>query len=171
MALREKDKSLSDLLWRQAFFNMRTRGFKYDTVLLPLSNYAFFANGSPFGDMSAADVRLAVQYFVDAASAHAARRRSGLDAGPEEQASTRSFHVFLASRAGPIVALNSPDQLAFLQNNIAEITQGLSPDERLRADIVSSMLSQDAGPVDGDDIEARVHRAEQEKNSATRNLL
>ena len=172
MALRSRDKTLSDVLFRQAFFEMRRRSFNYDNVLVSLTNYAFFSNGRAFPDVSAADVRLAAQYFVDAASAQVARYRSALPVASDKQTSNKSFYIFLANRAMPIVAVNTPDQMALLQNNIGVLAQGLGAEERQEAELVAAMASQNSAPSDGDsDIDARIHRAEQEKNSSTRNLL
>lgn len=173
MALRDTDKTLSDVLLRQAFMEMRTKGFNYDSVLVPLTNYAFFSNGSPVPDVLPADVRLVVQYLVDAASAQAARWRSGLSIAAEEQTSRQDFVIFLTSRAMPIVALNSPDKLALLQSNVGELTQGMSAGERQQAEMAASLSSQNSGSLAGNDsdIESRIHRAEQEKNGSTRNLL
>lgn len=173
MALRGRDKALSDVLFRQAFLSMRSNGFKYDSALVSLANYEFFADGRPFPDVSPADVGLIIQYLVDAASAQAARWRSGSVRDGDEQASMGNLYSFLFSRVLPIVALNSPDKLVLLQSNVGELAQGLTGDQRQQAEMLASLTQQGSNQLDGSDsdIESRIHRAEQEKNSATRNLL
>jgi len=174
MALRGKDKTLSDVLFRQAILTMTTRGFNYQAARLStLANYEFFADGRPFPDVSPADVGLLIQYFVDAASAQAARWRSGSVRDGDEQISLGRFYSFLTSRAMPIVAYNSPDRLALLQSNVGELAQRLSIEQRQQAEMLASLTQQRSNQVDGSDsdIESRIHRAEQEKNSSTRNLL
>jgi hypothetical protein len=171
MSLRSADKSLGDLLWRQAILAMRTWGFNYDKALFSLTNYEFFSDGRPFPGVSPTDVGLIIQYFVDAASVQAARWRS-VSTRADEQAARGRFFSFLTSRAVPIVARNSPDKLALLQSNVAELAQGLSIEQRQQAEMLASMASQSSAPLDGNDsdIESRVHRAEQEKNSSIRNF-
>lgn len=173
MALRGQNKVLSDVLYRQAILAMRTRGFNFDSALVSLANYEFFSDGRPFPDASPADVGLIIQCFVDAASAQAARWRSGSVRDGDEQASMGNLYSFLTSRALPIVALNSPDNLVLLQSNVGELAQGLTGDQRQQAEMLASLTQQRSNQVDGSDsdIESRIHRAEQEKNSSTRNLL
>jgi hypothetical protein len=173
MALRGRDKALGDVLFRQAFLSMRSNDFKYDSALVSLANYEFFADGRPFPDVSPADVGLIIQYLVDAASAQAARWRSGSVRDGDEQASMGNLYSFLFSRALSIVALNSPDKLVLLQSNVGELAQGLTGDQRQQAEMLASLTQQRSNQVDGSDsdIESRIHQAEQEKNSSTRNML
>ena len=173
MTLRSRDQDLGDVLLRQAILVMRARGFKYDPALLSLTNYAFFANGSTLPGISPADAQLISHYFVDAASAQAARWRSGGVRDGDEQAAMGSLYSFLTNRALPIVALNSPDQLALLQTNIGELAQGLSPEQREQAEMLASLSSQRADQRDGQDsdMESRIRRIEREKNAATRDFL
>lgn len=174
IALRDRDKSLSDVLFRQAVATMTARGFNYQSARLwALTNYAFFSDGRPFPDVSRADVALLLQYFVEAASAQAARWRNGIAAAAAEQTELMRFYSFLTDRVMPIVALNSPDSLALLQNNTGELFQRLGPEQRQQAQTLASLSEQRSSPPDGNnpDIDSRIHRAEQEKNSATRNLL
>ncbi len=173
MALRDSDKPLSDVLFRQAFLSMSSNGFTYDPALASLANYEFFSNGRPFPDSSPADVGFTIQYFVDAASAEAARWRSGGIHDGDEQAAMGSLYSFLINRALPIVALNSPDRVALLQSNLGELAQGLTGDQRQQAEMLASLTQQRSNQVDGtdSDIESRIHRAEQEKNTTSRDFL
>jgi hypothetical protein len=173
MALRRIDKTLSDVLMRQAFMSMRNWGFKYDQSLVILANYGFFLNGSRLPDTSPADAQIFTQYFVDAAGAQAARWRSGAVRDDGEQSSMGNLYSFLTNRALPIVALNAPAQLTLLQTNVAELAQGLSADQRQQADMLADMLSQRDGPFDGKDadIESRIRWIEHEKSVSTRDSL
>lgn len=173
MALRGSDKTLSDVLYRQAILTMTIRGFNYDKALLSLTNYQFFSDGRPFPDVSPVVAGLLIQFFVDAASAQAARLRSRSVRDPDEQVSMGRFYSFLTTRAMPIVALNSPDKLALLQTNVGELAQGLNAEQRQQAETLASMDEQRSTSSDGNgsDFESRIHRAEKEKNSSTRNLL
>ncbi len=83
------------------------------------------------------------------------------------------FYSFLISRAMAIVARNSPDRLALLQSNVSELAQGISIEQRQQADTLASLADQRTALLNGNDadIESRIHRAEQEKNSSTRNFL
>lgn len=171
--LRDRDKVLSDVLWRQVFSAMRAKSFDYDSVLIPLTNYAFFSNGRRFPDTAPADVALVVQYFVDAAAAQAARSRSGLNGTSTDQTSRESLYVFLTSRALPIVTLNSPENFVLLRAHIDDLAQGLTAAGRQQADLATSLMSDkqmltDAADVD---IEARIDEAMHINNSATRNLM
>ena len=171
MELRGKDKTLSDLLFRQAVVTMRLNGLKYDAALLPLTNYQFFWNGQPLPDASRADVGLIIQYFVDAAGAQVARRRSGVSG--EEKASMGRFYNFLAGQAMPIVALNSPDRLVLLQSNVNELARGLDKNQQQQAGMLAALKRQTSESFNGDDsdVDSQIHRAEREKDSSTRNLL
>lgn len=171
MALRGKDKMLGDLLFRQAILTMRINGFKYDAALWSLTNYQFFSNGQPLPDAPRADVGLIIQYFVDAAGAQVARWRNGLS-GDEQAAMGRSYN-FLAGQAMPIVALNSPDRLVLLQSNVNELARGLDQNQQQQAEMLAALKRQTPDSVNGDvsDVDSQIHRAEEEKNSSTRNLL
>lgn len=171
MELRGKDKTLGDLLFRQAVLTMRLNGLKYDAALLPLTNYQFFSNGQPLPDASRADVGLIIQYFVDAAGAQVARLRNGLSA--DEQASMGRLYNFLAGQAMPIVALNSPDRLVLLQSNVNELARGLDQKQQQQAGMLAALKRQTSESFNGDDsdVDSQIHRAEAEKDSATRNLL
>jgi hypothetical protein len=173
MALRDQNKVLADVLYRQAIQVLRTRGFKYNSVLISLTNYEFFLDGKPFPDTSPAEFGLLTQYFVDASSAQAARARNGGAASSDEQASMGSLYGFLLNRAIPIIALNSPDLLAFVQSNVNALAQALTLEQKQNAQMLASLRANRSEFRSGndDDVDARVHRAEQEKSSATRNLL
>ncbi len=173
MALRGQNKALSDVLYRQAILVMRTSGFNYNSAVVSLTNYEFFSDGRPFPDASSADVDLMTQYFADAASMQATRARSGNAHTSDEQALMGQFYGFLISRAMAIVARNSPDKVALLQSNVSELAQGISVDQRQQADTLASLADQRTALLNGNDgdIESRIHRAEQEKNSSTRNFL
>jgi len=172
MSMRSVDRTLSDGLFRQALLAMRANGLRYDSTLVSLTNYEFFANGRPFPDASGVDVSLLTQYFVDAANAQSARLRSGALTS-DEQASLGSLYSFLSNRALPLVASNSPERLALLQTNLAEISRGLTSEQRQQADTLASINQQraQAGDAKNDDIDAQLRRAEQEKNPATRDVL
>ena len=173
MALRGQNKALSDVLYRQAILVMRTSGFNYNSAVMSLTNYEFFSDGRPFPDASAADVDLMIQYFADAASMQATRARSENAHSSDEQVLMGQFYGFLISRAMAIVARNSPDRLALLQSNVSELAQGISIEQRQQADTLASLADQRTALLNGNDadIESRIHRAEQEKNSSTRNFL
>ena len=164
MALRNQNKSLSDVLFRQALLSMRRNGFLYDSALISLTNYAFFADGR-VTDILPPDVDLFIQYCVDAAGAMAARSRSGAIRISDEQASLGSLYGFLKNRVLPIVTLNAPDKSVLLQSNIQEIVQALSVDQRQQAEMLGSVTQRDP------DTDASLRRAEQEKNVATRDFL
>ncbi len=173
MALRNRDKALSDVLFRQALLSMRGNGLKYDSALVSLANYEFFSDGRPVPDASPSDVGLVIQFFVDAASTQAARWRSGSVRDADEQASTGNLVSFLNSRALPIVGLNSPDKLMLLQSIVGELAHGLTADQRQQAETLASLAQQRSNSVDGtdSDLESLIHRAEQEKNTTTRDSL
>lgn len=173
MALRDRDKALSDVLFRQAFLSMRSNGFAYDPALTSLTNYAFFSNGTRFPDISPLDAGLIIQYFVDAAGAQAARARSGSVRNSDEQSSLGSFYNLLNNRVLRIVALNAPEKSAFLQSNIADIAQALSLDQKRQAEMLASLSQQNSNESVGSesDTESRIRRAEQEKNITTRDFL
>lgn len=171
MALRGRDKMLGDLLFRQAILTMRINGFKYDAALLPLTNYQFFSNGQRLPDATRADVGLIIQYFVDAAGAQVARLRNGLSR--DEQAAMGRSYNFLAGQAMPIVALNSPDRLVLLQSNVNELARGLDQNQQQQAEMLAALKRQTSDSVNGDvsDVDSQIQRAEEEKNSSTRNFL
>jgi hypothetical protein len=170
MALRSVDKTRSDALFRQALLTMRANGLRYETTLMSLTNYEFFANGTPFPDATSTEISLITQYFVDAASAQLALMRGGAF-NADEQALLGTLYSFLNSRALPVVALNAPDKLTLLQTNLAEISRRLTVEQRQAAERADSFLRQ-PGPDDKDaDVDARIHRAEQEKNADRRDAL
>ena len=172
MALRDRNKTLSDVLFRQAFVSLRRTGFNYDSALVALTNYAFSSQGQPFPDVSPADVALVTQYFIDAASAQAARWRGGGIGKSDEQASVASLYSFLNYRALPIVALKAPDKLTLLQSHVGELAQVLTKDQRQQAEAFAAMAQQSHSFDGGDsDLESRIQRAEREKNAATRDFL
>lgn len=172
MALRNRDKALSDVLFRQAFLSMRSNGFLYDSALMSLTNYAFFADGLRFPDVLPADVGVITQYFVDAAGAQAARSRGGTNRSNDEQSALGSFYSFLSNRASRIVALNAPDKSVLLQSNIGEIAQALTAEQRRQSEMLASMGRPSSDPTGNDvDTESRIRRAEQEKNITTRDFL
>jgi hypothetical protein len=173
MGLRDRDKTLSDVLFRQAFLSMRSNGFAYDRALMPLTNYAFFSDGGRFPDVSPADVALIVQYFVDAARAQAALSQNGTIRSSEEQSSLGSLYSFLNTRASRIVALNAPDKAAFLQSNLRDMAQALTIDQRRQAEMLASVAQPNSGEQFGNDTdtESRIHRAEQEKDVTKRSFL
>jgi hypothetical protein len=171
IALRSVDQTLSDELFRQALLTMRANGLRYDSTLVSLANYEFFANGRPFQPgTSGGEIGLLIQYFVDAAGAQLALLQGGA-LTPEQQASLGSLYSFLNSRALPIVALNAPAKLTLLQSNLAEIARGLTPEQRQQAERAASFHRQpDAGENDSD-VDAQIRRAEQEKDVDTRDYL
>ena len=173
MALRDRDKALSDILFRQALLSMRSNGFAYDPALVPVSNYAFFSNGMPFPDVAKEDLGLLMQYFVDAAVAQAALARGGTSRASGDQTALGSFYSFLSNRALPIVSRNAPDKAVLLQSNLADIAQALTDDQRRQAEMLASLRHPDSEQPSGDDadIDSRIRRAEQEKNVATRDFL
>lgn len=173
MALRDRDKALSDILFRQALLSMRSNGFAYDPALISLTNYAFFADGRLFPDVLPADVAVIIQYFVDAAGALAARSRSGSIRSSEDQNSLGSFYSFLNNRALPIVALNAPDKAVLLRSNVGEIAQALSLEQRRQVEMLASLERPNFDQPSGidSDIDSRIRRAEQEKNVSTRDFL
>lgn len=171
MALRDKDKGLSDVLFRQAFVSLRRLGFIYDPALVSLTNYAFLSQGKPFPDVSRADVDFVIQYFIDAASAQAARRRGG--GKNDDQASMASFYSFLSYRVVPIVAVNAPDRLTLLQSQVGDLAQTLTLDQRRQAEAFASINQAGLNSLDGgiSDLDSRIQRAEREKNATTRDFL
>lgn len=173
MGLRDRDKTLSDVLYRQALLSLRSNGFPYDRALISLTNYMFFSDGGRFPDVSPADVAVIVQYLVDAAGAQAARSQSGTMRTSEEQLSLGSFYSFLTTRASRIVALNAPDKSAFLQSNISDMAQALTGDQRRQAEMLASAGQPNSnGQLGNDsDTESRIHRAEQEKDVTKRGFL
>lgn len=173
MALRDKDKALSDVLFRQALLALRSNGFAYDQALISLTNYAFFANGTRFPDVLSADVAVMTQYFVDAAAAQAAISRNGSARTADEQSSLGSLYTFLNNRALPIVSLNAPDRAVLLQSHVGEIAQALTVDQRQQSQMLASLSQSNSGEQfgSGADVESRIRRAEQEKNVATRDFL
>jgi len=173
MGLRDRDKALSDILFRQALLSLRSNGFPYDQALISLTNYEFFSDGGRFPDVSPADVAVIVQYFIDAAGAQAARSQSGTIRTSEEQSSLGSFYSFLTNRASRIVALNAPDKSAFLQSNIGDMAQALTLDQRRQAEMLASVSQPNSSDQLGNeaDTESRIHRAEQEKDVTKRSFL
>ena len=173
MGLRDRDKALSDILFRQALLSLRSNGFPYDQALISLTNYEFFSDGGRFPDVSPADVAVIVQYFIDAAGAQAARSQSGTIRTSEEQSSLGSFYSFLTNRASRIVALNAPDKSAFLQSNIGDMAQALTVDQRRQAEMLASVSQPNSSDQLGNeaDTESRIHRAEQEKDVTKRSFL
>lgn len=172
MALRDRNKTLSDVLFRQAFVSLRRTGFNYDSTLVALTNYAFSSQGQPFPDVSPADVTLVIQYYIDAASAEAARWRVGGTGKSDEQALMASLYSFLNYRALPIVALNAPDKLTLLQSHVGELAQTLTMDQRRQAETFAAMAQQGHSFDDGDsDLESRIQSAEREKNATVRDFL
>ena len=173
MGLRDRDKALSDVLFRQALLSLRSNGFPYDQALISLTNYEFFSDGGRFPDVSPADVAMIIQYFVDAAGAQAARSQSGTIRTSEEQSSLGGFYSFLTNRASRIVALNAPDKSAFLQSNIRDMAQALTVDQRRQAEMLASVAQPNSNDQLGNDsdTESRIHRAEQEKDVTKRDFL
>ena len=172
MALRDRNKTLSDVLFRQAFVSLRRIGFNYDSALVALTNYAFSSQGQPFPDVSPADVTLVIHYFIDATSTQAARWRGEGTGKSDEQGYVASLYSFLNYRALPIVALNAPDRLTLLQSHVGEMAQALTVDQRRQAEAFAAMAQQNNSFDGGDsDLESRIQRAEREKNAATRDFL
>jgi hypothetical protein len=172
MALRDRNKTLSDVLFRQAFVSLRRSGFNYDSALVALTNYAFSSQGQPFPDVSPADVALVIQYFIDAASAQAARWQGGGTGKSDEQNFVASLYNFLNYRALPIVALNAPDRVTLLQSHVGALAQVLTVDQRLQAEAFGAIAQQNRSLDGGDsDLESRIQRAEREKNAMTRDFL
>jgi hypothetical protein len=172
MMMRSIDKTLSDGLFRQAILPMRANGLRYDSTLIALTNYQFLANGRRFPDASVDDVALLTQYFADAANAQSAQLRNGVLTS-DEQAALGNLYSFLSNRAVPVVALNAPERLTLLQTNLADISRGLTIDQRRQAETLASLDQQrsEAGNTKDADLDARIRRAEQEKNPATRDVL
>ncbi|PYK09774.1 MAG: hypothetical protein DME65_11330, partial [Verrucomicrobia bacterium] len=172
MALHSADKALGDGLFRQALLAMRANGLKYDFALVSLTNYDFFADGRMAPGISIGDVSLITQYFVDAASAHSAMLRNGALTS-DEQVSLGSLYSFLNSRALPIVALYAPDKLTLLQTNLAEMSRGLTSDQRQQAETFASLDQQrsEAGNGKDADLDTQIRRVEQQRNPATRDVL
>jgi hypothetical protein len=172
MALRDRNKTLSDVLFRQAFVSLRRTGFNYNSALMSLTNYAFSSQGQPFPDISPTDVALVIQYYMDAASAQVARWQGGGIGKSDEQALVASLYSFLNYRALPIVALKAPDKLTLLQSHIGELAQVLTKDQRQQAEAFAAVAQQSNSLDGGDsDLESRIQRAEREKNAATRDFL
>jgi hypothetical protein len=173
MGLRDRNKALSDVLFRQALLSLRSNGFPYDRALISLTNYIFFSDGARFPDVSPADVALIVQYFIDAAGAQSARSQSGTIRTGEEQSSLGSFYSFLSNRASRIVALNAPDKSALLQSNIRDMAQALTIDQRQQAELLASVAQPNSNDSLGNDsdTESRIHRAAQEKDVTRRGFL
>ena len=172
MALRDRNKELSDVLLRQAFVSLRRMGFLYDPALVSMANYQFSANGSVFPDVSAGDVNITIQYFIDAASAQAARLSNGGIRNNADQSAMASFYSFFRSRALGIIALNAPDRLSFVQRHITELGMGLSSDQRQQADMLAS-IGELPHPFSQADLEleSSIKEAERERNSTTRDFL
>jgi len=172
MAFRDRNKILSDVLFRQGFVSLRRTGFHYDLALVALTNYAFSSQSQPFPDVSPADVALVIQYFIDAAGAQAARWRGGATGKSDEQALAASLYSFLNYRALPIVKLNAPDRFTLLQSHVGELAQAITVDQRRQAEAFTA-IAQQSHSFDGSDsdLEARIQRAEREKNAATRDFL
>lgn len=172
MALRDRNKTLSDVLFRQAFISLRLSGFNYDSALVVLTNYAFSSHGQPFPDVSPADVALVIQYFIDAASAQAARWQGGGAGKSDDQTFVASLYSFLNYRALPLVALNAPDRLTLLQSHVGALAQVLTVDQRRQAEAFAAIARQSHSLDGGDsDLESRIQHAEREKNAATRDFL
>jgi hypothetical protein len=173
MALRDRDKALSDILFRQALLSMRTNAFAYDAALMALTNYTFFADGTRFPDALPADIALIIQYLVDAAGAQAALSRSGTMRTGTEQNSLGGFYSFFTTRGSRIVALNAPDKAVLLQSNVGEIAQALTADQRGQAEMFAAARQQpdSQSSETGSDLDSRIRRAEQEKSVATRDFL
>ena len=172
MALRRADKAIGDELFRQALVALRANGMRYDVAVVALANYQFFANGSPFPDADPGDVALITQYFVDAAAAQSALLNGGQLTTDEQDSLSRSYS-FLNARAVPIMALNAPPKLTLLQTNLAELSKALTPAQRQEAETLASSTQSSSitGRANDADIEARIRRAEQEKNADTRDAL
>jgi hypothetical protein len=172
MTLRRVDKEIGDELFRQALVALRANGMRYDSALVALANYQFFANGSPFPDGNPGDVALITQYFLDAAAAQLALL-GGEQPTTDEQASLSSVYSFLNARAVPIVAQNAPSKLTLLQTNLAELSKALTPEQRQQAETLASSTQSSSitGRQNDADLEARIRRAEQEKNADTRDAL
>ena len=173
MGLRNRDKALSDVLFRQALLSLRSNGFPYDRALMSLTNYLFFSDGGRFPDATPADVAVIVQYFVDAAAGQAARSQSGTMRDNDDQTSLGSLYSFLTNRASRIVALNAPDKSALLQSNIRDMAQALTATQRQQAEMLASAAQPNFNDSSGNDSdnESRIHRAEQEKDVAKRSYL
>lgn len=171
MAFRTVDKTISDALFRQALFSMRANGFRYDSTLITLTNYGFFANGSALPDVASSDVSLLTQYFLDSADAHLALLRRGA-LNTDERMSLGNLFSFLSSRALSIVASNSPTKLTLLQSNLAEIARGLTIEQRQQAETLASLAKRSQATDENDsDVASQIRRAEQEKNTAARDTL
>ncbi len=173
MALRDRDKALSDVLFRQALVSLRTNGYPYDQALMSLTNYVFFSDGGRFPDVSPADAALIIQYFVDAAGAQAASSQNGGIRSADDQSSLGNLYSFLSVRASRIVALNAPDKSALLQSNLGEMAPALSVDQRRRAEMLASLAQPNSNEQSGNDsdTESRIRRAEQEKDVTKRGFL
>lgn len=173
MALRDRDKALSDVLFRQALVSLRINGYPYDQALMSLTNYVFFSDGRRFPDVSPADAALIIQYFVDAAGAQAASSQSGGIRSADDQSSLGNLYSFLSVRASRIVALNAPDKSALLQSNLGDMAQALSVDQRRRAEMLASLAQPNSNEQSGNDsdTESRIRRAEQEKDVTKRGFL
>lgn len=173
-ALNNRDRSLSNALFREAVAAMRRGRFNYSTALFSLTNYLFDQRGKLSADADAADARLLISYFVDAASAHTVLWREAKQAGAELlPESSAQLHNFLTLYASPVIDLNAPDRQAQLRMLIGELGTGLNQQQQQHTERLASDHQRQAGTntADASDIDAYLRQAEKETNRETRDLM
>ncbi|PYT05108.1 MAG: hypothetical protein DMF60_13015 [Acidobacteria bacterium] len=172
--LSNENRNLSDALFREAIAAMRRNGYAYSSALLSLNNYIFDSQGRVHAEANAADSRLLINFFIDAARAQTILWREARAGGqPTISDSVASLFGFLTSAAAPIIRMNAPDRLVIMESLLDELSSGLSLEQRRQIDAVSSSRQQEVAVSSaiGLDTDMQIDRADQEKDSWTRDTL
>jgi hypothetical protein len=170
---RGKDRTLSNTLFVAAIATMRRGGYVFDPAINALSNYLFDSRGKLFLAEDAANAKLLIKYFVDAARFHTALQKELPPGRGEASDSTAQLFTFLNARALPVVALNASADLPQMQALLRELASGLSQQQLKNATTVASSVQRPASSLDqrSSDIESRIRHAENERNAAARDNL
>jgi hypothetical protein len=173
-ALSNLDRGHSDKLFRAALANLRRNGFAHSPALFSLANYVSDQGGRPLPEALPGDLRLLIDYLCDAAAALSTPWREARQVA-QGAASDRNAQLynFLIARGLTLVERNSPDRQPLIRTLLGDLRAGLSGPQLEQAELLLAERGRELAVTSEDesDAEKRLERAEQEKDSETRDLL
>jgi hypothetical protein len=172
--LSNQGREASDTLFREAIANLRRNAYAFDDALFVLSNYLFDSRGELRSDAAQGDAQLLINWFVEAAAAHAARWREARNSGEPSMAEpSAKLYSFLVSRAMPIVERYAPDKVMALQTQLNELLSGLNHQQLEQTKALTSMQQQQVAVSNRNDydVSTQIERADREKDPLVRDIL
>ena len=172
-SLKSAHSGKSDVLFQAAIAAMRRNGSSGRSTLGILSNYLFFNNGALLSPTDAPNARLFIDFLLEATAIQIGLVRDAVSKNAAMPESAASLTNFLTLRGLAIVRANAPDKLAFLQPILNDLASGLSQQQREDLELMSmGSRQQDAMEAAAEgNLEAQIHRAEQEKDPVVRDYL